>query len=216
VIFPLTPAEEAHNDEQIAACALSAGQISEPPVDGSGGRDDAGLSALSSASSNTLSSALSSSSDRRAVQTVARVVRAQANDDEVAVRHHSSCDHDSRGGDRLVPHDVATRAPGLDALSADPSVFAALPPHMQSALYEKVAALEASLRAKILMRPAQIPPRPEEDHLLTPQEAAAMFKVNRRWLLAHADQIPGVRRLSKKTIRFNEQKLRLHLIGRRA
>lgn len=52
--------------------------------------------------------------------------------------------------------------------------------------------------------------------LLTPHEAAKQFGVSHRWLLAHADEIPGMRRLSRKTIRFNGAALRRHLNGSRA
>jgi hypothetical protein len=43
--------------------------------------------------------------------------------------------------------------------------------------------------------------------LLTPLAAAARFGVTKRWLLAHADEIPGVRRLSRKIVRFSERRL---------
>jgi hypothetical protein len=61
-------------------------------------------------------------------------------------------------------------------------------------------------------RPAQIEP----DRLLSPTEAALLFGVKARWLLEHADEIPGARRLSRKTIRFSERALRRHLAGTRA
>jgi hypothetical protein len=47
----------------------------------------------------------------------------------------------------------------------------------------------------------------EPDRLLTPQVAAARFGVTKRWLLDHADEIPGVRRLSRKIVRFSERRL---------
>jgi hypothetical protein len=47
----------------------------------------------------------------------------------------------------------------------------------------------------------------EPDRLLTPQAAAARFGVTKRWLLDHADEIPGVRRLSRKIVRFSERRL---------
>ena len=46
----------------------------------------------------------------------------------------------------------------------------------------------------------------EPDRLLTPL-AAARFGVTKRWLLDHADEIPGVRRLSRKIVRFSERRL---------
>lgn len=47
----------------------------------------------------------------------------------------------------------------------------------------------------------------EPDRLLTPEAAAARFGVTKRWLLDHADEIPGVRRLSRKVVRFSERRL---------
>lgn len=47
----------------------------------------------------------------------------------------------------------------------------------------------------------------EPDQLLTPEAAAARFGVTKRWLLDHADEIPGVRRLSRKIVRFSERRL---------
>jgi hypothetical protein len=47
----------------------------------------------------------------------------------------------------------------------------------------------------------------EPDRLLTPDAAAARFAVTKRWLLDHAEEIPGVRRLSRKIVRFSERRL---------
>jgi hypothetical protein len=47
----------------------------------------------------------------------------------------------------------------------------------------------------------------EPERLLTPEVAATRFGVKKRWLLDHADEIPGVKRLSRKTIRFSERRL---------
>jgi hypothetical protein len=47
----------------------------------------------------------------------------------------------------------------------------------------------------------------EPDRLLTPEAAAARFGVTKRWLLDHADEIPGVKRLSRKIVRFSERRL---------
>ncbi len=51
------------------------------------------------------------------------------------------------------------------------------------------------------------PSAAEPDRLLTPDAAAARFDVTKRWLLAHADEIPGVRRLSRKVVRFSARRL---------
>jgi hypothetical protein len=47
----------------------------------------------------------------------------------------------------------------------------------------------------------------EPDRWLTPEAAASRFGVTKRWLLAHADEVPGVRRLSRKIVRFSERRL---------
>ncbi len=51
------------------------------------------------------------------------------------------------------------------------------------------------------------PSAAEPDQLLTPDAAAARFGVTKRWLLAHADEIPGVTRLSRKVVRFSARRL---------
>jgi hypothetical protein len=81
-------------------------------------------------------------------------------------------------------------------------------------LRRHVGFLRADLDAAItcqMMRAFQRPPSADLDRLLSPAQAASVFGVNRRWLLEHADEIPGVRRLSRKTIRFSERALRRHL-----
>jgi len=52
---------------------------------------------------------------------------------------------------------------------------------------------------------ADEPPYP--DRLLTPEAAAERFGVTKRWLLDHTDQIPGVKRLSRKIVRFSKRSL---------
>jgi hypothetical protein len=65
------------------------------------------------------------------------------------------------------------------------------------------AVCQAMAQAKTCDQPVESPP----DRLLTPEAAADRFCVSRRWLLDHADQIAGVRRLSRKIVRFNERQL---------
>jgi hypothetical protein len=50
-------------------------------------------------------------------------------------------------------------------------------------------------------------PAPQPEQLLTPEVAAARFRVKKRWLLDHANEIPGVKRLSRMTVRFSERRL---------
>ena len=44
----------------------------------------------------------------------------------------------------------------------------------------------------------------EKDALLTPEQAAALIGVDKKWLYRHSKQLPFIRRLSRKKIRFNE------------
>ena len=62
---------------------------------------------------------------------------------------------------------------------------------------------QAMTRTTTHDRPAQTP----ADRLLTPEAAAERFGVSKRWLLDHADEIAGVRRLSRKIVRFSDRHL---------
>jgi hypothetical protein len=102
----------------------------------------------------------------------------------------------------------------LDAIVSDATRAESLSADERRAVMLKVAAVMAALAAT---RPTVSRPIVESaDRLLTPEDAAEQFKVSKRWLLHHAYEIPGVRRLSRKTIRFSERALRRHLDGRRA
>ena len=50
--------------------------------------------------------------------------------------------------------------------------------------------------------------RHEPDRLISAEEAAEILGVKRRWVYAHAERIPGYQRLSRRCLRFSEQKLR--------
>jgi predicted DNA-binding transcriptional regulator AlpA len=58
-------------------------------------------------------------------------------------------------------------------------------------------------------------PAAEKERLLTPDEAAALIGVDKKWLYRHSKQFPFVRRLSKKNIRFNEAGLKRWLATRK-
>jgi hypothetical protein len=62
-----------------------------------------------------------------------------------------------------------------------------------------------------MVRQPQQPSEGKPDRLISPEAAATRFGVRRRWLLDHANEIPGVKRLSRKTIRFSERKLARYL-----
>lgn len=116
-----------------------------------------------------------------------------------------------------APHLAAV--PELDDLIANPALAETLPLDALIRLRRLVRHLDADLDAAItghLMRSDHRVPQPEPDRLLTATEAAAIFSVKARWLLGHADEIPGVRRLSRKVVRFSERALRRHLNGLKA
>jgi predicted DNA-binding transcriptional regulator AlpA len=48
----------------------------------------------------------------------------------------------------------------------------------------------------------------DKENLLTPDDVANLIGVNRRWLYRHASQLPFVRRISRKNLRFSEVGLR--------
>lgn len=74
-----------------------------------------------------------------------------------------------------------------------------------------VVDIEAAV-ARVTALAGQARPAPgEQDRWLSPADAARVLGVKVRWLLEHADEIPGVRRLSRKVVRFSERGLRRHL-----
>ena len=48
----------------------------------------------------------------------------------------------------------------------------------------------------------------DKESLLTPDDAANLLGVNRRWLYRHANTLPFARRISRKNLRFSEAGLR--------
>jgi hypothetical protein len=107
---------------------------------------------------------------------------------------------------------VPARLPSLGDVQADPAILAGLPVAVILDLRRQVHHLAADLDAALFGAVAE-GRRPDHhaevghDQLLTPAEAAARFGVTKRWLLEHAGEIPGVKRLSRKIIRFNETRL---------
>jgi hypothetical protein len=105
---------------------------------------------------------------------------------------------------------VPAQGPSLAEVHEDPSILARLPLTVLIRLRRQVGHLTADLDAALFSALAQTrqheaPQTP--DRLLTPEAAAARFGVTKRWLLAHADHLPGIRRLSRKTVRFSERRL---------
>jgi hypothetical protein len=102
--------------------------------------------------------------------------------------------------------------PSLVELQQDPVLLEALSVTAIVALRRQVSHLAADLDAAFCQaltqttahdRPVETPP----ERLLTPEAAAERFSVSRRWLLNHAHEIAGVRRLSRKVVRFSERQL---------
>lgn len=102
--------------------------------------------------------------------------------------------------------------PSLAEVQRDPTILTGLSlpviVDLRRQLSHLAADLDAAFCQAMTQTRTQDPPAPiEPDRLLTPDAAAARFGVTKRWLLDHADQIPGVRRLSRKIVRFSERRL---------
>ena len=53
------------------------------------------------------------------------------------------------------------------------------------------------------------------EKLLTPDEAARLIGVDKKWLYRHSKQLPFIRRLSKKNVRFSDAGLKRWLATRK-
>lgn len=107
---------------------------------------------------------------------------------------------------------VPANTPSLVEVQKDLTILTGLPLPIVVDLRRQISHLAADVDAvlyRILSEAGTKDQRSdaEPDRLLTPQVAAARFGVTKRWLLAHADEIPGVRRLSRKIVRFSERRL---------
>jgi hypothetical protein len=99
--------------------------------------------------------------------------------------------------------------PSLTEVQQDPTILTRLPVPAILDLRRQIAHLAADVDAALYQtlteeRTTDHRSDPEPDRLLTPEAAAARSGVTKRWLLSHADDIPGVRRLSRKIVRFSE------------
>jgi hypothetical protein len=102
--------------------------------------------------------------------------------------------------------------PSLAEVQRDPTILTGLPVSVIVDLRRQVSHLAADLDAAVCQAMTQAGAQHDRaeadpDRLLTPEAAAARFGVTKRWLLDHADEIPGVRRLSRKIVRFSERRL---------
>jgi len=107
---------------------------------------------------------------------------------------------------------VPAPTPSLVELQQDLTILTGLPLPIVVDLRRQISHLAADVDAvlyRILSEAGSKDQRSdaEPDRLLTPLAAAARFGVTKRWLLDHADEIPGARRLSRKIVRFSERRL---------
>ena len=105
--------------------------------------------------------------------------------------------------------------PSLAEVQQDPAILIGLPWSVVVELRRQIAHIAADVDTILYRLIAEAKtPDVTPDRLLTPDVAAARFGVTRRWLLDHAAEIPGVRRLSRKVVRFNEHRLARFLDSR--
>ena len=107
---------------------------------------------------------------------------------------------------------VPATKPSLGEVQHDPTILTGLPLPVIVDLRRQISHLAADVEAVLYqtLTEARTPdrrPDAEPDRLLTPDAAAARFGVTKRWLLEHADEVPGIRRLSRKIVRFSERRL---------
>jgi hypothetical protein len=113
-------------------------------------------------------------------------------------------------------HTIDGTVPTLGEVKNDPAILSRMPLAVIVDLRRQVSHLAADIDAAFFGAVVaaqrldhQVEARP--DQLLTPAAAAERFGVTKRWLLDHANDIPGVKRLSRKTIRFSERRLARYL-----
>jgi hypothetical protein len=113
-------------------------------------------------------------------------------------------------------HALTSTVPTLADVHKDPAILSRVSLAVIVDLRRQVSHLAADVDAALISAIAetrQLEPKTEvtPDRLLTPAAAAERFGVTKRWLLKHASDIPGVRRLSRKVIRFSERRLARYL-----
>lgn len=93
----------------------------------------------------------------------------------------------------------------LAAVLADPGRVHQLGVEDAAVLLAQVAAIQATLAARVasIAQPGPVR-RQEEDRLISVEDAAGRLGVTPRWLYRHAPRLPFARRLSRKALRFSE------------
>lgn len=107
--------------------------------------------------------------------------------------------------------------PDLIELLRNPNLACDVPDEAIPALLCQLAALQSVLASRLLTIPAQSSPckvAPENDRLLTAEEAASLLNVTPKWLSRRASKLPFTRHLSRKALRFSEAGLRQWLAAR--
>jgi hypothetical protein len=107
---------------------------------------------------------------------------------------------------------VPVTIPPLAEVQRDPTILTGLPLPVIVDLRRQINHLAADVDAVLYQTLTEARTKDQRsdvkpDRLLTPEAAAARFGVTKRWLLDHAEEIPGVRRLSRKIVRFSEHRL---------
>ena len=128
--------------------------------------------------------------------------------------------------------DCSSRAPDnrpalmsqeLAALAADPERVAEVPPEALPALIGEVEGLKAALYGRLTATSIPATPAAPQgschcggtDALLTATEVADRLGVAKRWVYAHASELPFARRLGEGTLRFDPRGLDRWLKTRR-
>lgn len=96
--------------------------------------------------------------------------------------------------------------PTLDALIANPALADTLPPATAAVLLGRAGIATAALQARLLAAVVEQdkPGTPENEKMITVAEAAERLHRVPRWFYRHADTLPFVRRISRKTLLISE------------
>jgi hypothetical protein len=119
---------------------------------------------------------------------------------------------------KLVPDEPSGDAWIVAELLRDPTRVETVAPEAIPGLLGVLRMVEVRLLAKLTKESLKVVPShppPQEDRLLTVEEAARLLGVTPRWLYRNAGRLPYARRLSRKALRFSEMGLRRHLATKR-